>query len=359
MTRLPTSTVPVCRSSSAPWRTGWGADARTRIVASMRRAGSTLWGSARMSPRMRSFLSTPIRLAATRLPGPTFSTFSLWRCSPRTRTKRPPGTTSISSPTPIEPSTSVPVTTVPKPLIVNTRSTGSRGRPESGRSGELARSWSRAATSSGSPVPVTAETASTGEPSSDVPLTAAVTSSLTRLSHSPSTRSALVSTTRPRRTSSRSTMSRCSRVCGMTPSSDAITSRTASSPCAPASMLRMKRAWPGTSTIPISRPLGRVMCAKPRSIVMPRRFSSASRSGSIPVRAVIRVDLPWSMWPAVPTTKLIARCPGRRPPPRRSTSRPHPSAQYEGQGSTRPSLCGRSRAGRHAEALSTNAKLDP
>ena len=312
-----------------------------------------------MSPRTRSFLSTPIRLAATRLPGPTFSTFSLWRCNPRTRTKRPPGTTCISSPTPIEPSTSVPVTTVPKPLIVNTRSTGSRGRPESGRSGELARSWSRAATSSGSPVPVTAETASTGEPSSDVPLTAAVTSSFTRLSHSPPTRSALVSTTRPRRTSSRSTMSRCSRVCGMTPSSDAITSRTASSPCAPASMLRMKRAWPGTSTIPISRPLGRVMCAKPRSIVMPRRFSSASRSGSIPVKAVIRVDLPWSMWPAVPTTKLIARCPGRRPPPRRSTSRPHPSARYEGQGSTRPSLCGRSRAGRHAGALSTNAKLDP
>src|SRR5205085_11290065 len=35
---------------------------------------------------------------------------------------------------------------------------------------------------------------------------------------------------------------------------------------------------------------------------MPRRFSSASRSGSIPVSAVMRVDLPWSMWPAVPIT---------------------------------------------------------
>jgi len=56
-------------------------------------------------------------------------------------------------------------------------------------------------------------------------------------------------------------------------------------PWTPASMFRMKRAWPGTSTIPTSRPLGRVRLAKPRSIVMPRRFSSASRSGSIPVRA--------------------------------------------------------------------------
>ena len=57
-----------------------------------------------------------------------------------TRTTRPLGTTSISSPTAIEPSTSVPVTTVPKPLIVNTRSIGSRGRPESGRRGELSSS---------------------------------------------------------------------------------------------------------------------------------------------------------------------------------------------------------------------------
>ncbi len=71
-------------------------------------------------------------------------------------------------------------------------------------------------------------------------------------------------------------------------------------PWAPASMLRMKRACPGTSTMPIRRPLGRRMFAKPRSIVMPRRFSSASLSGSIPVSAVTRVDLPWSMWPAVP-----------------------------------------------------------
>src|SRR5579871_2518013 len=37
------------------------------------------------------------------------------------------------------------------------------------------------------------------------------------------------------------------------------------------------------------------------SIVMPRRFSSASRSASMPVRALTSAVLPWSMWPAVPT----------------------------------------------------------
>src|SRR5205807_8992634 len=36
------------------------------------------------------------------------------------------------------------------------------------------------------------------------------------------------------------------------------------------------------------------------SIVMPRCFSSLSRSASMPVRALTRAVLPWSMWPAVP-----------------------------------------------------------
>src|SRR6476620_3495013 len=40
--------------------------------------------------------------------------------------------------------------------------------------------------------------------------------------------------------------------------------------------------------------------AKPRSIVMPRRFSSGKRSVSTPVRARTSDVLPWSMWPAVP-----------------------------------------------------------
>ena len=36
----------------------------------------------------------------------------------------------------------------------------------------------------------------------------------------------------------------------------------------------------------------------------PRRRSSGSRSASIPVSARSRVVLPWSMWPAVPTTTV-------------------------------------------------------
>ena len=43
-------------------------------------------------------------------------------------------------------------------------------------------------------------------------------------------------------------MSKCSRVWGITDSSAATTSITASMPWAPASMLRTKRSWPGTST---------------------------------------------------------------------------------------------------------------
>ena len=52
----------------------------------------------------------------------------------------------------------------------------------------------------------------------------------------------------PRGTPSSRQMSKCSRVCGMTDSSAATTSSTASMPPAPASMLRTKRSCPGTST---------------------------------------------------------------------------------------------------------------
>ena len=45
------------------------------------------------------------------------------------------------------------------------------------------------------------------------------------------------------------------------------------------------------------------MNAKPRSIVSPRAFSSGNRSGSVPVSARTSVDLPWSTWPAVATTR--------------------------------------------------------
>ena len=62
------------------------------------------------------------------------------------------------------------------------------------------------------------------------------------------------------------------------------------------------RSCPGTSTNATSAPEGSVVQANPRSIVMPRRRSSAHRSGSIPVSARTSVDLPWSTCPAVATT---------------------------------------------------------
>ena len=52
---------------------------------------------------------------------------------------------------------------------------------------------------------------------------------------------------------SRRQMSKCSRVCGLMDSSAAITSSTRSMPPTPASMLRTKRSWPGTSTKPRRR----------------------------------------------------------------------------------------------------------
>src|SRR5262245_63912130 len=39
-------------------------------------------------------------------------------------------------------------------------------------------------------------------------------------------------------------------------------------------------------------------CEKPRSIVIPRRFSSGKRSTDAPVSAWTNRDLPWSIWPA-------------------------------------------------------------
>ena len=45
--------------------------------------------------------------------------------------------------------------------------------------------------------------------------------------------------------------------------------------------------------------------ANPSSIVIPRFFSSANRSGSMPVNALTRVDLPWSTCPAVPATNIV------------------------------------------------------
>ena len=156
--------------------------------------------------------------------------------------------------------------------------------------------------------------------SKNVPRKNSCTSSRTTSSVSASTASALVNTVIPRRTPSNCKMSKCSRVCGLIPSSAAITSSTRSMPPTPASMLRTNRSCPGTSTNPIrsvsppfagsffagslfagffaasfsarSPAIGKSIFAKPRSIVIPRRFSSSSRSASIPVSAFTSAVFP-------------------------------------------------------------------
>ena len=74
MAREPTSTVPVCSVSSAPWRSGRGESASTRTRASTLRVAGSMSGRASTSPLLISFRSAPVRLAATRLPGEATST---------------------------------------------------------------------------------------------------------------------------------------------------------------------------------------------------------------------------------------------------------------------------------------------
>src|SRR5919204_521909 len=78
------------------------------------------------SPRRICLRSTPGRLAATRRPGPVRSTDRSWTWMLRTRTSSPAGSARSRSFSPIEPDQSVPVTTVPMPRRLKTRSTKMR-----------------------------------------------------------------------------------------------------------------------------------------------------------------------------------------------------------------------------------------
>ncbi len=199
--------------------------------------------------------------------------------------------TTSSSPTARLPDTSVPVTTAPNPLMVKTRSTGSRTTPARCRRGGWPASAAKAGRRSSRPCPVSAETGMIGAASRNDPATNSRASAVVSASRSASTRSAFVNAMRPRSMPSSRQISKCSRVCGFTDSFAAITSTTASMPPAPASMLRTNRSWPGTSTnASWTSPMAR--WANPRSIVMPLACSSFSRSGSIPVSARTSALLP-------------------------------------------------------------------
>ena len=113
-------------------------DGRSVSSASTMEVARSVPGRVTTSPRAMSCTSRPPRLTAVRWPASTRSAGAPWTCRPRTRARRPPGSTSISSPTASVPETSVPVTTVPNPRMVKARSTGRRSSPSAGRRRGLA-----------------------------------------------------------------------------------------------------------------------------------------------------------------------------------------------------------------------------
>ncbi len=120
---------------------------------------------------------------------------------------------------------------------------------------------SSAARSSSMPSPFRALTGTIDASARTVPATRSRTSSVANASVSASTRSVFVNAITPPATPSTSRICRCSSDCGFQPSSAATTNRTSRTGPTPASMLRMNRSCPGTSTNPTSCPPGSVVHA--------------------------------------------------------------------------------------------------
>ena len=206
------SSAPLKKSKRLFWPISTGESASTLIRTSSLSLSSNQPGTVNTIPRRKSPTSRPVKLTATRLPGATLSCFLLCICKPRTRLLRPPGWISTSWPTPKRPSISVPVTTVPKPLILNTRSIGRRGLPISVRGCTSASKVSNAFKSSLRPTLVRADTGTIGAFLSEVRANFSRTSSCINSSHSSSTISRLVKATTPRSICSRFKIAKCSSV---------------------------------------------------------------------------------------------------------------------------------------------------
>ena len=127
-------------------------------------------------------------------------------------------------------------------------------------------------------------------------------------------------------------------------------------PVAPATIVRTKRSWPGTSTTETCRPPGSSRGANPSSIDMPRAFSWGRRSVSTPVSARTSAVLPWSMWPAVPSVRA-AGCALTAVTARtaRATSRASSSVSVRGSSSSRPSWMRPTTAGSPARSAAASA----
>ena len=95
------------------------------------------------------------------------------------------------------------------------------------------------------------EVSYTGAPCRNVPSVSAAISSRQAASRAASTRSVFVSATTPVSTPTMASMSRCSLLCGIGPSSAAMTKSACWRLATPATMLWMNLWCPGTSTKPM------------------------------------------------------------------------------------------------------------
>ena len=285
----------------------------------------------RTSPRRTVPTSIPTRFTATLVPDRASSTSCPSCCSRLIRARPPPGRTLTWSPRRNGPSDSVPVTTVPEPSIENARSIHSRADRSSTGRGSSARPLRSSCRNRSRPCPVGGTTWTMGASAKVVPCTRPRMCESTSSARAPSTRSTLVIAMAIPSTPSRSRMSRCSRVCTEGPSSAATTSSAAGETPEPAIIVPTSRACPGTSTNATREPTSSSSAQRnPSSIVRPRRRSSGSRSGCIPVSARSSVDLPWSTCPARVTTRCavaarlvtpVPDVPARRADQRRCSQR--------------------------------------
>ena len=152
--------------------------------------------SVSVSPRDTDSRDASVKLTAVRAPGGAASISRLCDCSERTRALRFPGCNTAFWPFSSTPPLSVPVTTVPIPFRVNTRSTASRGLPRSRGGGVCESTVDNSSFSSSIPSPVRDDTGTMATSSSGVPTRCSRTSS-TANSTSASARSALVKATTP------------------------------------------------------------------------------------------------------------------------------------------------------------------
>ena len=128
--------------------------------------------------------------------------------------------------------------------------------------------------------------------SNNDPFSIFFTSNLTNSNHCSSTRSHLVKTMILLLIPSKFKIWKCSSVGGITDSSAAITIRARSIAPAPASIFAINFLCPGTSIKLTLNPRCNSIQANPKSMLIPRFFSSDNRSVSMPVIAFTKVVFP-------------------------------------------------------------------